>query len=164
VQVGGGTGRMVTRPQIFDGTSLKVSRFVTAYKLYIKIKMREAVVEKQIQWVLSYVQGELTDIWKENILEDLEKGELEYESVGEFLAAIKKEFGGGEEESVKVAELKRAEQRGRMMEEFVQEFRRAARGSGYEGRLLMEEFKRRMNGIIRRKLMEAERPPTSIEQ
>ena len=29
---------------------------------------------------------------------------------------------------------------------------------------MIEEFKRRMNGIIRRKLMEAERPLTSIEQ
>jgi len=28
----------------------------------------------------------------------------------------------------------------------------------------MKEFKREMNGIIRRKLMEAERPSTSIEQ
>ena len=48
------------------------------------------------------------------------------------------------------------------MEEFVQEFKRAARGSGYEGRPLVEEFKRGMNGGIRRKLMEAENPPTSI--
>ena len=50
------------------------------------------------------------------------------------------------------------------MEEFIQEFKRAARGSGYEGRPLVEEFKRGMNGGIRRKLMEAENPPTSIEQ
>ena len=50
------------------------------------------------------------------------------------------------------------------MEEFVQEFKRAARGSGYEGRLLIEEFKRGMSGGIWRKLMEAENPPTSIEQ
>ncbi len=50
------------------------------------------------------------------------------------------------------------------MEEYVQEFKRAARGSGYEGRLLVEEFKRGMNGGIRRKLMEAENPPTFIEQ
>ena len=50
------------------------------------------------------------------------------------------------------------------MEEFVQEFKRVARGSGYKGRLLMEKFKRGMNGRIRRKLMEAENPPTSIEQ
>ena len=45
----------------------------------------------------------------------------------------------------------------------MQEFRRAARESGYEKRLLIEEFKREMNGIIQRKLMEAERPLSSIE-
>ena len=50
------------------------------------------------------------------------------------------------------------------MEEFVQEFKQAVRGSGYEGRPLVEEFKRDMNGGIRRKLMESESPPTSIEQ
>ena len=38
-----------------DGTSSKVSGFVTAYKLYIRMRMREAVVEEQIQWVLLYV-------------------------------------------------------------------------------------------------------------
>jgi len=97
-------------------------------------------------------------------LEDLEKGTLEYELVGEFLAAIKKEFRGGEKESVKVAELKKLEQRGRTIEEFVQEFKRAARGSRYEGRLLVEKFKREINRVIRRKLMEIERPPMSIEQ
>jgi len=39
--------------------------------------------------------------------------------VGEFLAEIKKEFRGGDEELLKVAELKRIEQGGRIMEEFV---------------------------------------------
>ena len=97
-------------------------------------------------------------------MEDLKEGVLEYESVEKFLVAIKKEFRGGEKESVKVAELKKLEQEGKMMEEFVQEFRRVVRGSRYEGKLLVEEFKRGMNGVIRRKLMEVERPPTSIEQ
>ena len=80
------------------------------------------------------------------------------------MAEIKKEFGEGEEESVKAAELRKLEQGGRMMEEFVQEFKRAARGSGYEGRPLVEEFKRGMNGAIWRKLMEAENQPSSIKQ
>jgi len=34
------------------------------------------------------------------------------------------------------------------MEEFVQEFKRVARKSGYEGQPLIEKFKRDMNGII----------------
>ena len=62
-----------------------------------------------------------------------------------------------------MTELRKLEQEERMMEEFVQEFKRTVRGSGYKRRPLIEEFKRGMNGIIRRKLMEAERPPTSIE-
>jgi len=57
------------------------------------------------------------------MLEDLEVGVLEYETVEEFLVDIRKEFSEGDEESVKVAELKRLEQRRKMMEEFVQEFR-----------------------------------------
>jgi len=39
-----------------------------------------------------------------------------------------------------------------------------ARSSGYEGRSLVEEFKRGMNGAIRRKLMEVENQPGFIEQ
>ena len=103
-------------------------------------------------------------MWKKNMLEDLEAGEIEYELAEEFFAGLKKEFGGGDEKMVKVAELRKLEQGGRTIEKFVQEFRRAVRGSRYEGRLLVEEFKREMSGVIRRKLMEAERPPTSIEQ
>jgi len=59
------------------------------------------------------------------MLEDLKEGVIEYELVREFLMVIKKEFKGGEKESVKVAELKKLEQGGKMMEEFVQEFKRA---------------------------------------
>ena len=94
----------------------------------------------------------------------MEAGEVKYKSAGEFLTEIKKEFGGGDEESVKVAELKRMEQGGWNMEEFVQDFKRVARGSRYEGRLLIEKFKRGMNGAIRRKLMKTENQPSSIEQ
>jgi len=65
---------------------------------------------------------------------------------------------------VKAVELRRLEQGGRTIEEFVQEFKRTARGSRYEGRPLVEEFKQGMNGGIRRKLMEVENLPASIEQ
>ena len=126
--------------------------------------MREAMVEEQVFWILSHMQGGSADIWKENVMEELEVGEIEYEMVEEFLTVLKKEFSGGEEELVKVAELRKMEQGGRTMEEFVQEFKRVARGSGYKGRLLMEKFKRWMNRRIRRKLMEAENSLTSIEQ
>jgi len=141
-----------------------VRGFISACKLYIRVRMRGESVEGQVQWILSYVQGEMADMWKENIMEELEVGEIEYETAEEFLTSLKKEFGRGEEEAVKAAELRKLEQGGRMMEEFVQEFKRAARGSGYEGRPLMEEFKQGMNGGIRKKLMEMENPLAFIDQ
>ena len=71
------------------------------------MRMRGVVVEEQIQWVLLYIQERSANVWKKNILENLEKDLLEYEMAGKFLADIKKEFEGGDKETVKVTELKR---------------------------------------------------------
>ena len=65
------------------------------------------------------MQGGSADVWKENILEDLEVGILEYETAGEFLTDIRKEFKGEDKEATKIAELRRLEQGGKMMEKFV---------------------------------------------
>ena len=43
------------------------------------------------------------------MLEELEVGELKCETVEEFLTEIKREFGRGEEESVKAAKLRKME-------------------------------------------------------
>ena len=96
-------------------------------------------------------------------MEELDAGKVEYELAGKFLAEIKKEFGEKDEELVKVAELKKIEQEGRMIEEFVQDFKRVARESGYEGHPLIKKFKQGMNGSIRKKLMEVENQPATIE-
>ena len=64
---------------------------------------------------------------------------------------------------VKVTELRRLEQEGKTIEKFVQELRRVVRRSRYEGRLLIEEFKRRINRIIYQRLIKAECQPSSIK-
>ena len=63
---------------------------------------------------------------------------------------LKKEFREEEEEeTVKTAKLRRLEQRGKIIEEFIQEFKRTARGSRYEERPLIEEFKLGINSTIK---------------
>ena len=55
-------GAEVAKLQIFDGTMARVAGFITACKLYIRMRMREETVEEQIQWILSYVQEGTADI------------------------------------------------------------------------------------------------------
>ena len=53
-------------------------------------------------------------------------------------------------------------QGGRTCDKYIQEFKKVTRRSSYKGRLLIKEFKKELNGNIRRKLAKAEEPPTTI--
>ena len=44
---------------------------------------------------------------------------MEYKTIGEFLADLKKEFGKEKEKMIKAAELRRLKQEEKIMEEFV---------------------------------------------
>ena len=90
--------------------------------------------------IVVYIGGS-ANVWKENILEDLEKGNLGYKTVEKFLVDLKKEFRERNNEIIKVAELKRIKQGNRMTEEFIYEFRRVARDNKYKERLLVEKLK-----------------------
>jgi len=152
----------VARPQVFNGRMEEVSAFINAAHIYIRMKMTEEVATTQVAWVLSYVQGGVAEAWKDNLMDELAKGESEVESVEQLFTKIRNDFGETSEKERKIEQLWTIEQGGRTCDEYVQEFKKVARGSGYEGRPLIEEFKRGLNGTIRRKLAEAEEPPTTI--
>jgi len=97
-------------------------------------------------------------------MENLESRSLSYPMVGEFLLDLKEEFDRRDNETMKMAKLKKVEQESKTIEEFIQEFRRAVRESGYERQPLIEEFKREINKVIRKKLIEAKRSLRIIDQ
>jgi len=152
----------VARPQVFSERMEEVSTFVNMARLYIRIKMTEEAAATQVVWVLSYVQGGIAEGWKDNLLDELAKGKSEVESVEQLFMKIRNNFGETPEEERKIEQLRTIEQGGRTYNKYVQEFKKVARGSSYEGRSLIKEFKRGLNGSIRRKLAEAEEPPTTI--
>ena len=154
----------VAPPPKFNGERSQVVGFINACRLFMQMRLTQVAERNKISWVLSYVQGGVAEIWKDNILDEITKGTLAVQTVEELFTKIRQEFGEFDEESQKVDELRILEQGGRTVDEYVQEFKRAARGSGYEGRALVEEFKRGLNGTIRRRLAEAETPPTTITQ
>jgi len=57
---------------VFNGEVEKVEEFIIVCRLYLKMKIRNITIEEQIQWILFYMQKGLANVWKENILEDLE--------------------------------------------------------------------------------------------
>jgi len=142
----------------------EISTFVNVARLYIRMKIAEEAAVTQVAWMLLYVQGGIAEAWKDNLLNELAKEESEVESVEQLFAKIRNDFGETLEEERKIEQLRTIEQGGRTCDEYVQEFKKVARGSSYKGRPLIEEFKRGLNGAIRRKLAEAEEPPTTIRE
>ena len=86
------------------------------------------------------------------------------ETVEELFAKMWEEFREFDKESRKVDELRVLKQGGQTYNEYIQIFKKVLRGSGYEGRPLIEEFKRGLNGNIWRRLVEAELPSITIKE
>ena len=131
----------VARSQVFSGRIEEVSTFVNTARLYIRMKMTDEAAATQVAWVLSYMQRGIAEVWKNNLLDELAKGESEVESAEQLFTKIRNDFGETLEEERKIEQLRTIEQEGRTCDEYVQEFKKVTRGSGYEGRPLIKEFK-----------------------
>ena len=73
-------------------------------------------------------------------MKDLERGNLSY-TIEKFLSDLKEEFRRENNKMIKIIEFKKVEQRSRIIEEFVQEFRKVVKRSRYKRRQLVEKFK-----------------------
>ena len=154
----------VAKPPLFSRRIEKVSTFVNIAHLYLRMKMMEELELTKMAWVLSYVQGGVAEAWKDNLLDELLKGKSEVETAEKLFSKMRNKFGEIVEEERKVEQLRTIEQGGRIYNEYIQEFKKITRGSGYERQPPIEEFKRGLSREIRRKLAEAESPLCIIEK
>ena len=69
----------VAKPQVFSGKMEEVGMFINVACLYIRMKITDEAATTQMAWVLSYVQGGVAEVWKDNLLDELAKEESEVE-------------------------------------------------------------------------------------
>ena len=72
----------------------------------------------QVAWVLLYVQG-IAETWKDNLLDELAKGESEVELAEQLFTKIRNNFGEISEEERNIEQLRTIKQRGRTCDEYV---------------------------------------------
>ena len=149
----------VAKPSMFGSKREKVTPFIDVCQLYIRIKIDAVSDMDKVGWVLIYVYRGVAEIWKDNLLEELEQETQEFSTAEDLYEKIKREFGEINEQLIKVDQLQLLEQNNRTYDEYVQEFKKVARGSKYEEHPLQrnskEKFKRGLNRVVRRRLAEA---------
>ena len=63
----------------------------------------------KIAWMLSYVQEGVAEVWKDNLLDELSKEELEVETAEELFRKMRNRFGEMVEEEQKIEQLRTIE-------------------------------------------------------
>src|SRR6266571_3442083 len=154
----------VARPPIFLGKMAEVDGFIAACRLYLQLKMKRQDEQDKIYWVLSYMQTGYAQDWRENMIAKYEDfmDDSKPETVEELFQLIKHDFGDLDEVATKIGKLRMMTQGELTCEEHVQHFKKTACGTGYEGRTLIEEFKRSLSSTLRRRILEGDIILTTI--
>ena len=107
--------------------------FVNIAYLYLSMKMIEKLKAMKMAWMLSYIQRGVVEVQKDNLLDELSKGELETEMAEKLFSKIRNKFGKTAEEERKVEQLRIIEKERKTYDEYIQEFKKIARESRYKG-------------------------------
>ena len=109
-----------------------MSMFINVACLYLNIKMMGELEATKIIWVLFYIQKEVAEAQKDNLLDKLSKRELKVETIEELFGKIRNEFGKIVEEKQKIEQLRTIVQGRRTYNEYIQKFKKVVQESGYE--------------------------------
>jgi len=92
----------VAKSPLFSRKIKKVSVFINVACLYLRMKMIKELKSTKMVWVLSYVQGGIAETWKNNLLDELSKKELEVKMVKELFSKMRNKFRKTAEEERKM--------------------------------------------------------------
>ncbi|KAG6806541.1 hypothetical protein H0H92_007650, partial [Tricholoma furcatifolium] len=119
--------------------------FANSCKLYMDGHPEYFTNERvAISWVL-FMQEGLAAEWRDNFIDEMKEGGATFYSLKEFWKLFPSDFGDPDIQSTKILKLRVINQGSKTMDQHVQDFKNAARGSGYTGVPLVEEFKRSTN-------------------
>ncbi|KIL55135.1 hypothetical protein M378DRAFT_91356 [Amanita muscaria Koide BX008] len=152
-------------PEAFDGAMKNVDGFIASCGLYMGARNAEFTTEQsRINWILSFcTKGAALD-WRQSEMElGRVTGRMSFATAAELEDEIQRRFGDTDRVATKIIHLRTIKQGDRIAEEHIQDFRKAAIGSGYEGRALIEEFKQGLNQPLRERIMMSENVPVTIE-
>jgi hypothetical protein len=152
-------------PNPFSGKMEDTESFINSCRLYIETRSLEFADDRtKVFWVLSFMQEGAVREWRDDVLQQLKDGDEPFADIDGFWSKLEDEFGDPDKQSTKVFRLRTIQQGENTADEHVQSFKKIARGSGYFGIALVQEFKRSLNRPLREKISNAEIPPTTIEQ
>jgi len=120
--------------------------------------------DAKIYWILSYMQTGSAKTWRDYIVTLIYKGQQSFSTSDELLKEIDQKFRDMDKRTTQLLKIRTIQQGDRSADEHVQEFEKAALEAGYEGCPLVVGFECSLNSGLRRRLMELQPMPVTIQQ
>jgi hypothetical protein len=160
----GTKGPKMVKPAFFTGKMDKMEAFINSCTMYIVGQANDFLTDRSaIMWVLSYMQSRLALEWRDDYLEDMEKGVPKHAMLQAFFETLKEEFSNPDKQATKIYKLRTLVQGDHTADKHVQTFKKAARGAGYYGNALIKEFKRSLHSRLRECISNLDNVPETIK-
>jgi Domain of unknown function (DUF4939) len=102
----GAKGLKMVKPAFFTGKMDKMEAFINSCTMYIMGQANNFLTDRAtIMWVLSYMQSGSALEWRDEYLEDMEKGVPKHAMLEAFFETLKEEFGDPDKRATKIYKL-----------------------------------------------------------
>jgi hypothetical protein len=123
----GTRGPKMVKPPYFTEKMDKTEAFINSCMMYIVGQANNFPMDRAtIMWVLSYMQAGSALEWRDNYLEDMEKGVPKHTMLEAFFETLKEEFSDPNKQATKIYKLRTLTQGDHTADEHMQTFKKAA--------------------------------------